>query len=453
MKTLIQAAAASRSAASAAEGAEQLFPEQHQTIEAAASSGCSRILPRIRLCVGALFRSCWLTLLLGAVATTAAHAETIGHARLEGGVGFQSGSMDEPGFDHMSLREVLEGAAAKKCDVVLLELESGGGFVSVGEKIVELLQERQNAGTKIVVWHGLAGSAASWIPFSCPVSVSKPSGTCGGSVIFGRDASGKPQATDAKFASFTIAKVKNAAKAAGRPELLVDAIFEQPRQVWLASDGTLLDRRPPDGRDASCMDSEAGVLNMDAAMSVKLGFDRGIAADRDAAARTCGLEPSKWVDLTPRVEGRYLRLAAKDAALRKAVRAWFTLVDEMVSKVDQAIVATYITASKYEADGTPDAGTRLLGTRARRALNDHMAKVRDVGASLKFEEAIFPANSLEHDFRKGHGVMQAAVLDRVSKIRDLLAKRSTKKAAEASGEAKRLLAELREFTTTLKRPY
>jgi hypothetical protein len=414
----------------------------------------SRTTPCVGVSFGAPSSSCRLVWLFAvAVASTAAHAETIGHARLEGMVGFTSGAMDKPGFDHVSLREVFDGALAKKCDVVMLEIESGGGIVPVGEKIVELLQERQNAGTKVVVWYGLAGSAASWIPFACPASVSKPSGMCGGSVIFSLDASGKPQAVDAKFLSFKIAKVKNAAKAVGRPELLVDAIFEQPRQVWLASDGTLLDRKPPDGREATCIDSEAGVLNMDADTSVKLGFARGIAPDRDAAARACGLVPSKWVALTPLVEGRVRRLAAKDMAMRKSVHAWFTLIDEMVSKVDQAIVATYVTASEYEADGIPDADTKLRGTRARKALNDHMAKVRDVGASLKFDEAIIPENSLESDFRTGHGVMQAAVLERVSKIRDLLAKRSTKKAAEASGEAKRLLAELREFTTSLKRPY
>lgn len=99
MKTLIQAAAASRSAASAAVGAERLVSEQHQTNEAAVSSGCFRTTPRIGVSVGASFRSCWLTLLLGTVATADAHAETIGHARLEGRVGFKSGSMDTPGFD------------------------------------------------------------------------------------------------------------------------------------------------------------------------------------------------------------------------------------------------------------------------------------------------------------------------------------------------------------------
>jgi hypothetical protein len=49
--------------------------------------------------------------------------------------------------------------------------------------------------------------------------------------------------------------------------------------------------------------------------------------------------------------------------------------------------------------------------------------------------------------------MHAAILERVSKIRDLLEQRSTKRVLDAIDEALRLLAEIQDFKKSLKRPY
>jgi len=390
-----------------------------------------------------------MTLSLG----EAASGQSVAVARLHGRVGFNSGEFNKPAFDATSLKEVLDKAASQKCDAVMLEVESGGGLVAVGLEITKLIRERQAAGARIVTWYGKAGSAASWIPFACRDSVTKPGGLCGGSVMFSTDESGKHNPVDAKFASFSIAEVKNASAAAGRPEVLVDAIFEQPREVWLTSDGVLASQRPAGDDGAKCIDSSAGVLNMDAATAVAIGFAKGPAADRDAAARAAGLKPVKWVDLTPVVAGRNSRLAAKDLATRKAVHTWFTEVDEMMAKIEDAIKATHATATEYEAERVPDGDTKVAGSRARKALAEHMGKVRSAANAIKFDDAIFPANQDDLDFRNGHATMHATILDRVSEIRDRLAERSTKKAVQAAREAERLFAELQEFRKTLKRPY
>ena len=49
--------------------------------------------------------------------------------------------------------------------------------------------------------------------------------------------------------------------------------------------------------------------------------------------------------------------------------------------------------------------------------------------------------------------MHAAILERVSKIRDLLEQRSTKRVLDAIDETLRLLAEVQDFKKALKRPY
>jgi len=386
-------------------------------------------------------------------AGTTSSGSRIGHARLEGSVGFESGSKETLAFDSKTIKEVFAQASVKKCDVVLLEIESGGGLVHIGLEIVKELREKLDSGQRLVVWYGQAGSAASWIPFACPVAVTKPNGMCGGSVIYKQDDDGNVSPVDAKFASFRIAAVKNAAEAAHRPTLLVDAIFEQPREVWITGDGSLVADKPADDPKARCIDSKTGVLNLDAASAVSIGFAKGPAADRDSAARAAGLTPTSWVDLTPIVSARSSRLAAQDARTRKAVYDWFNAINEMEAKIVTAIEDTQTTAAAYESSVIPDGATKVLGSRARKALADHMNKVRSAASVIKFDDAIVPDGQLEQNFRDNYPTMHAAILERVSKIRDLLEQRSTKRVLDAIDEALRLLAEIQDFKKSLKRPY
>jgi hypothetical protein len=377
----------------------------------------------------------------------AASGQTVAIARLEGRVGFISGKFNEPAFDATSLKEVLDKAASQKFDAVILEVESGGGIVDIGLEITKLLRERQATGTKIVAWYGMAGSAASWIPFSCKDAVTKPTGLCGGSVICSTDASGKLNPVEAKFASFSIAEVKNASAAAGRPELLVDAIFEQPREVWLTSAGALAGQRPAGDDGAKCIDSSAGVLNMDAATAVAIGFAKGPAADRDAAARAVGLEPVKWVDLTPVVAGRNSRLAARDQTNIKSARAWQLAVEKLISTIMDAIQATHAPATEYESGRAPSSDARIAGTRARRALGEQLERVRASADAIKPDEAIDPAAQFKLLFEH-HG----AILERTARIRTLLEGRSTKAAMDALREIDRLLDEIKKLAVVGKEP-
>ena len=148
-----------------------------------------------------------------AVVAPPAKSSIVGFAKLEGTVGFSSGFGGQAAFDAKTLRAILNKASAQKCECLILEIESGGGNVGVGEAILDELQSPTAKTMKLIAWYGVAGSAASWIPFACSTAVAKESSSCGGSVIYSVGADGKPEAVAAKMASFTIARVKNAASA------------------------------------------------------------------------------------------------------------------------------------------------------------------------------------------------------------------------------------------------
>ena len=65
--------------------------------------------------------------------------DRIGFAKLEGPIGFSAGTTSPKGFDARAVTEVLESAKSQRCTVVMLEVESPGGIVPEGEKVVEAL--------------------------------------------------------------------------------------------------------------------------------------------------------------------------------------------------------------------------------------------------------------------------------------------------------------------------
>lgn len=389
-----------------------------------------------------------------AVVAPPAKSSIVGFAKLEGTVGFSSGFGGQAAFDAKTLRAILNKASAQKCECLILEIESGGGNVGVGEAILDELQSPTAKTMKLIAWYGVAGSAASWIPFACSTAVAKESSSCGGSVIYSVGADGKPEAVAAKMASFTIARVKNAASASKRSPILVDAIFEQPKEVWINDVGTLAGARPVENASAwRCIDTAGSVLNMDTQTAIKVGFACGTATDRAGVARLAGVNPGKWIELTSIATDRAKALDATDKRCAKAIQTWFTHVDEMAALIQEAIAATFETASHYEAEQVPSGDVKVLGKRARDKLNAHMKKLRDNAARIDFDPDIQPAHLLMLRFQSGHGAIQDKINDRVKEIKDRLAEHSTKKALVAERESKRIFAELKEFLRTLQRPF
>jgi hypothetical protein len=235
---------------------------------------------------------------------------------------------------------------------------------------------------------------------------------------------------------------------------LVDAIFEQPKEVWINDVGTLAGARPVENASAwRCIDTAGSVLNMDTQTALQVGFACGTAKDRTGVARLAGINPGKWIELTSIAIDRAKTLDAKDKRNIKAIQKWFSHVDEMTALIQEAIAATFETASHYEAEVVPSGDVKVLGKRARDSLNKHMKDLRDNAAVIDFDPDIHLGHPLLINFQSGHRAMQEKINDRLKEIKERLAERSTKKAVVAERESKRIFAELKEFLRTLQRPF
>lgn len=381
------------------------------------------------------FLGVFLLILLGRdLAAQAEDRARIGFGRLEGSVGFSAGHGQDPAFDGRSVELLIAEAKSRKCRVIMLEIESGGGEVGQGAKIVDAIVRAQSDGVTVIAWYGSAMSAASWIPFAARHAVSKSNGRCGGSVIYSPGPDGKLNAVDAKFASAFIANVKNAASLCGKSPILVDAIFTQSAEVWRTDDGTLSALEPSTA--ARCIDSASTVLNMDVSTARETGFAQGVADDRARAADVAGFPDPIWIDLNPVLRRRVLAVQDAERAWRESATRLPALLPELFRKIDLAITGSRISLEHY-AQGQPGKTYHLRnsGRQARQDLRDFVnKKLRKSMAPQDFDPDIW-LPSAEAVARKRFVDRQAELLVRVNAIMDLLDGRNT--AAIDEAQAKR----------------
>lgn len=356
-------------------------------------------------------------------------ASAIGFARLEGRVGFSVTEIDSGlGFDGKTIQSIIGEARKHGCKTIMLDIESGGGLVNEGVKIAEQIMEAQRSGITVVAWYGEAFSAASWIPISAKSAVAKPTGTCGGSVIMQTDASGKPTAVDAKMASHTIAKIKNAASASGRPHAFVDAIFVQDAELWIGEDGTL--RAAKSKETDRCLDSRSTVLNMPAADAKACGFASGIAETREEAAKLAGLTASNWVDLTQVAVARSKKVAADEQRWNALLVAATNNLPNLVRKAQEAIEVSLDIARRDEMGLFLEKSDIQQAQRVRASLKDEASRYfSSTSGDSSLDDSLYlgPYATVTAQVK----LVRDRVRGDVARICDLLAKRTVSKAEEA----------------------
>lgn len=369
----------------------------------------------------------------------------VGFARLEGTVGFTIGHVDKDrGFDGTTLEAILAEAKKKRCQMIMLEVESGGGIVTEGVRIAELLAKAQHEGVRVIAWYGEAFSAASWIPIAARTAVAKPSGTCGGSVVYSVGPDGKPTAIDAKMASHPIGKVKNVASQSGRPHAFVDAIFVQDAELWIGEDGSL--RASKERERDRCLDSEKTVLNLVATDAQACRFAVGIAATREEAAKIAGLKDIKWIELGEVARARSRTIAIQEAQWRIEHQDWLERIPHLFEAIDKAIEIGRDVAKRDEA------GDRLEKSDTQ-SVDESLKLLRRIGREYFYKNGRPP--EFDRSFYLGPDTTARsklmAAMSRVKKdvndICDLLAK----KKVSYINEAEQLAERMRDFLSrTLK---
>lgn len=369
---------------------------------------------------------------------TRARSSVVGFARLEGTVGFTIGHVDKDrGFDGTTLEEILAKANKRSCGVIMLEVESGGGIVTEGVRIAELLAKVQHEGIKVIAWYGEAFSAASWIPIAAKTAVAKPSGTCGGSVVYSVGPDGKPTAIDAKLASHPIGKIKNVASQSGRPHAFVDAIFVQDAELWIGEDGSL--RALKERERDRCLDNEKTVLNLVATDAQACKFAVGIASTREEAAKIAGIKDFTWIELGDVARARSNKIANQEARWKVEHQDWIERIPHLFETIDKAVEIGRDIAKRDEA------GDRLEKSDTQ-PVDESLRQLREIGRNYFSKNKKSPPPEFDPSFYLGPDTtallkMSAAksrVKKDVSDICDLLAEKKVSSIDEAEQIAERL---------------
>lgn len=179
------------------------------------------------------------------------------------------------------LERLIMLADRKEAEVIILHIESPGGFISSLDRMLEVLESERDV--KIVAYtDDDCFSAAAIFAMACDEFWVGPGAAVGAAVLWSAGEDGRPSAVDAKFASAQAASWRAQVEKMGRPGELVDAMVLQDVELWADKSTTpwTLYREEPRGeaRDrVERLDSKDAVLTLTAKDLVNTGAAQGSA--------------------------------------------------------------------------------------------------------------------------------------------------------------------------------
>lgn len=129
---------------------------------------------------------------------------------------------------------LLDVAAARNPDLIILDIESVGGLQMVMDEIIEsILRAQRDRKLRVVSWTGGAYSAAALTALACREIVAKPGSVIGAATTLRDGAEVKASsALDQKLASVRDARRREVAETAGRPLLVQEAMEVPSKRLW-----------------------------------------------------------------------------------------------------------------------------------------------------------------------------------------------------------------------------
>ncbi|MEM7227778.1 MAG: ATP-dependent Clp protease proteolytic subunit [Planctomycetota bacterium] len=156
----------------------------------------------------------------------------------------------------------LEEAKAQNAALIVLDVESPGGYVTEMEAICEMIIECRED-VPVIAYVRDALSAAAIITMTCPKVYAHPQARIGAAVMI-TDGENGIDAVDAKFASPHHAKQRRYMESSGHPYDVVKAMTIQDTELWWSPTGGFRTTEPKTGDDWEHVDTESTVLTMTA---------------------------------------------------------------------------------------------------------------------------------------------------------------------------------------------
>lgn len=178
---------------------------------------------------------------------------------------------------------LMDIAAARNPEAIVLRIDSGGGRIDQMDLIVERLLKEQDVPNKrrVVAWVNLGGSAAALTALACKELVMMPQGRLGAAIRTRGDGEAvEPQnAADQKGEAMRDARRRQVASLTGRPLAIQDAMEKAEHQFWHHPVlGFSLEEQDDPEWEAYDTDEDKP-LALGAQSLVDLGIATGIASD------------------------------------------------------------------------------------------------------------------------------------------------------------------------------
>ncbi|HVT81942.1 MAG TPA: hypothetical protein VHM90_14960 [Phycisphaerae bacterium] len=238
-----------------------------------------------------------------------------------------------------ALEKSLADAVARKAPVVVLDINSPGGYVSEAIKIVQVLH-KYNQKIRIVALADQDFSAAAILTLSVRQIYLKPTGTIGAATSFVPGHGGLPAIVDEKMNSAWRAIARNSAQEGGHEPLLADAMIDNTKELHL----DIVEGRAliGEGPGEHMLTRQGEILTLTSREAVACGLAYGQADDLDDLGKKLGMD--KWTEVRGlgALMGDYLekRQAAYEAETKK-------IAAELALNLEAAKAADPTTRNSY----------------------------------------------------------------------------------------------------------
>ena len=183
----------------------------------------------------------------------------------------------------------LKEAERLKPAVVLLEIDSGGGYIDHAEKVVDLIIEHKDL--TFVAYVRKALSAAATITLACEKIFVTESATVGGAVSYSVDEKGMPRSLPAdvaeKFQSVWRAVCRKAAQHGRHPSLIAEAMVDPAFALTMRREGEQVElERNGQGK---VLKAKGRILTLTAREAVSCGLAESLVDDVEAIGKRLAL--------------------------------------------------------------------------------------------------------------------------------------------------------------------
>ncbi len=266
-----------------------------------------------------------------------------------------------------TLKRSFNVAKAEGANVVVLHIESPGGYITTKDDILDLLREKKKE-FRIVAYITEAHSAAAMIALLCDEIIMAPGAAMGSCVPYTRRLDGTPEMVSAKFLAAELAKIRATAEEGGHDPLLAEAMINYEMLLCYNEPDEEGDEiEIIEGRGDKVIKGTHEILNLSAKEAVKYGLSLGVADDVESMSGYLGLDG--WEEVSRRGYGIQEDWEEEYEALMKDLDDTFDDYDDkwddlisaarrgrksrafkLINELQQQILGMKNRLSKYEDD-------------------------------------------------------------------------------------------------------